>query len=170
MVKHTKLFTITPLHIKFWPSTQYNFSGDVPVLVLGEFTLLLAKNMPLLPRNVSVCPPSIVTLTRSQAEARGQRPAWLMASSVQDGTRLCNHLVTFVIRKCSITNGTLHRTRTKHFKICMETQNIPQTQINIGFCHPSTRISHRYTYVPSLLNPPATSQRKTAQGIWLPHL
>ena len=85
-------------------------------------------------------------------------------------THVCNHFVTFMIRKRSITNGIFHRTRTNRFKICMETHNIPQTQTNIGFCHPSTWISHRHTHVPSLLNLPPTSQRGTAQGFWLPHL
>ena len=27
----------------------------------------------------------------------------------------------------------------------------------VGFCHASARISHKYTYVPSFLNPPPTS-------------
>ena len=30
-------------------------------------------------------------------------------------------------------------------------------QYCVGFCHLSTQISHRYTYVPSLLNSPLTS-------------
>ena len=100
---------------------------------------------------------------RQKPEDSSLLGSWLLLCKM---THVCNHF--FMIRKRSITNGIFHRTRTKHFKICMETENIPQTQTNIGFCHPSTWISHRHTHVASHLNLPPTSQRSTAQGFWLP--
>ena len=40
-------------------------------------------------------------------------------------------------------------------------------QYYVGFCHTSTLISHRYTYVPSFLNLPPTSQLyPTPLGCW----
>ena len=44
--------------------------------------------------------------------------------------------------------------------LCIHTTisvSIHLSQYCVGFCHPSTWISHRYTHVPSLLNLPPTS-------------
>ena len=45
-------------------------------------------------------------------------------------------------------------------------------QYCVGFCHPSAWISHRCTYVPSLLNlpPPPTPSRLSQSPVWVPRV
>ena len=44
-----------------------------------------------------------------------------------------------------------------HYYLFIFNQRIIALQCCVGFCHTSTRISHRYTHVPSLLNFPSIS-------------
>ena len=64
-----------------------------------------------------------------QTERYSTFPGWKNQYCENDYTTKCR--LQIQCNPCQITNGIFHRTRTKNFTICIETQKTPNRQSNL---------------------------------------
>ena len=64
-----------------------------------------------------------------QMERQSMLPGWKNQYCENDNTTKCS--LQIQCNPCQITNGIFHRTRTKNFTVCIETQKTSNRQSNL---------------------------------------